>query len=374
MVLHKVTEVLRPELHKLYKWNAAPLTNTILTENIRYFYNPIQLIMKQLLLLALLFTGLCNAQEYRNATRVTAYRLVNFDDAGPCSIQYYAKKLRRTGYYIQAMESNNDTLAYSLLKLKAEAQNWNRETCNCGEARDTTGVPLVTNMFIVEVNTHKDTVFTTTGQKGIFLPKDQLHYIAPDNRIAAVFTKDVTTFFQRDFKREINDWKLDTISTKDITLKKKSFYGLNRKEFEKTIAFFDVVSTDSIFLGPGKLLQTKRTYYIDDAKFSFDDKNKRVNGVLIENTYTSNGLSRIMTVTVDGVKIGDPEEALCNKYDNSTLLKNWDAPLSAINNYYTYEVYIKDQGLVRYVIRNKIIQAIQITFSYPDVPAKKKKK
>jgi hypothetical protein len=75
------------------------------------------------------------------------------------------------------------------------------------------------------------------------------------------------------------------------------------------------------------------------------------------------------------VKVGDPEDVLCSKYDNSTALKNWDAPLSAINNYYTYELQLENEaGTVTYVVRNKIIQAIVIDFRYPDKSTKENKK
>lgn len=320
----------------------------------------------------LLFSCLCNAQqEFKNYTKVTVCRLVNSDEAGPCSIEYYAKKLKRTGHYIQAMESFNDTLAYNLLRLKTEMKTWNKETCNCGE--ESVGKALVPHMFIIEVNNYKDTLFTTPGNKAVFFPNEQQQYIAPENQITTVFTKDVTEFFARDFATEISDWKLDSIPSKDITLRKKPFYGLTRKEFEKDISYFNFSRTDSIYIpNNGKLINTVKSYYIGDTKFSFDAIEGMISEVFINK---SPNLSDYNAIDIDGIKVGDSEDVLCNKYDNSTLLKNWDAPLSAINNYYTYEVYLDDlEGLVRYTIRNKIIHSIYIEFKYLKGPLKKKKK
>lgn len=326
--------------------------------------------MKQLLFL-LLFSCLCNAQqEFKNYTKVTVCRLVNTDEGSPCSIEYFAKKLKRTGHYIQAMESFNDSLAYNLLRLKAEAKSWNKQACDCGE--EAVRKALVPNMFIIEVNNHKDTIFTTIGNKAVFFPKEQQQYTAPENNITSIFPKDVTDYFIRDFTSEISAWKMDSIPAKSILLRKKPIYDLTRKEFEKDITYFNFSRTDSVYIANGKLHRTVNSYYLGETKFSFDAVQNRISEVVINKTQD---LSDFYTIEIDGVKIGDSEEVLCNKYDNSTLLKNWDAPLSAINNYYTYEVYLDNlEGLVRYTIRNKIIYSIYIEFKYPNGMRKKKKK
>lgn len=325
--------------------------------------------MKYLLAL-LLLSSVCHAQqEFKNYTKVTVCRLANSDENGPCTIEFYAKKLKRTGHYIQAMESFNDTLAYNLLQLKTEALTWNKEPLVCGE--ESVGRAMVTNMFIVEVNNHKDTVFTTPQHKAVFFPKEQVQYTAPENRITSVFPKDVAEFFKRDFTTEISAWKMDSIPAKSLTLNRKSFYGLTRKEFEKEIKNFDFTRTDSTYMPGGKFFSEVKSYYIGDTKFGFDAIDGMISELLIEKYAANPHFSQ--TVYLDGVKLGDPEDVLCNKYDNSTLLKNWDAPLSAINNYYTYEVYLDNlEGLVRYTVRNKIIYSIHVEFRYPYGFKKKK--
>ena len=323
------------------------------------------------LLLFLLLSSVCSAQQqFKNNTKVTICRLVNYDEIGPCSIEYYAKKLKRTGHYIQAMESFNDTLAYNLLQLKTEALTWNKEPLICGE--ESVGKAFVTNMFIIEVNSQKDTVFTTPDNKAVFFPKEQHKYYAPQNRIPSVFTKDITDFFKRDFATEIYLWKMDSIPAKSIRLKEKSFYGMTRKEFEKEISYFSFTRTDSTYMPNGKFFSEVKSYYIGDTKFSFDGLEGMISELLIDKYSASPGINDI--VYIDGVKLGDPEEVLCNKYDNSVSIKNWDAPLSAINNYYTYEVYLDNlEGLVRYTVRNKIIYSIHVEFKYPNGPKKKNK-
>lgn len=318
--------------------------------------------MKYILTLLLLSSGCYAQQEFKNYTKVTVCRLVNYDEIGPCSIEFYAKKLKRTGHYIQAMESFNDTLAYNLLKLKTEAQTWNAEALACGE--ESVGKALVTNMFIVEVNSHKDTIYTTPNHKALFLPKQHQQYADPDNRITSIFPKEVIEFFNRDFAKEINDWKMDSIPAKSLTLNRKPFYGLTRKEFEKEINYFSFTRTDSTYMPGGKFYSEVKSYYIGDTKYSFDGIEGMISEILIEKYVANPAFSQM--VYLDGVKLGDPEEVLCNKYDNTTLLKYWDAPLGAINNYYTYEVYLDDlEGLVRYTVRNKIIYSIHVEFRYP---------
>lgn len=329
--------------------------------------------MRYLLLFLLFCNGMFAQQQFKNTTKVLACRLVNSDENGPCSIQYYAKKLKRTGHYIQAMESYSDTLAYSLLQLKADAKSWDREPCNCGE--ESAGTAFVTNMFIIEVNSQRDTVFTTPDNKAVFFPKEQQKSIDPDNRITSAYTKEILAFLKRDFASEIEAWKPDSIPAQSIVLMKKPFYGLTRKQFEKEVSIFDVARTDSVYDPYRKLFQTVKAYFIDDIKFGFDAVGGIVSEVLISNSYANNGLGRTKNISVDGVKIGDPEEVLCSKYDNSTLLKYWDAPLAAIGNYYTYELYLDHlEGKIMYTIRNKIIQSIHIEFRYPNGLKKKKAK
>jgi len=324
--------------------------------------------MKYLIYL-LLLACICNAQQYKNYTKVTAYRLANTDEIGPCNILNYAKRLKRTGHYIQAMESYSDTLAYNLIKLKQESKVWKKDTCTCGqEAVGKTA--LVPNMFIVEVNTHKDTIFTTSGHKAVYSVSEQAYYTAPENYITSLFPKDVAGFLKRDFISEIKAWKVDSISSAAITLHKKSFYGLNRKQFEKDIEFFHVVTTDTMYLDIGKPMKIDKLYSIDNMQFSFDQDSGKISKVTT-NTYSNNHTPMSM-LNVDGIKIGDSEEVLCSKYDNSTSLRYWDAPLSAITNYYTYEVNLSNgEGLIRYVVRNAVIREIEIHFSYPEKKEKK---
>ena len=318
--------------------------------------------MKYLLLLILFCSASSAQQQYKNYTKVTSYRLVNSDDWGPCSVEHYAKTLKRTGHYIQAMESFNDTLAYNLLLLKEEAQTWPKDTCRCSD--EPTGNPLVPHMFIVEINSHKDTLYTTIGNKAVFFPKEQQQYLAPENRIISAFTKDISDFIQRDFASEIDAWKMDVIPATAIIFKKKPLYGLTRPRFEKELGNFPLVRTDSLSLPNGMLYSIVKTYVIDDTSFSFDAAEGELSRVVI-NKPLSGDSSLNTVIFLDGVKVGDSEDVLCNKYDNSTTLKNWDSPLSAINNYYTYEVELEgEKGTVLYVVRNKIIQTIIIDFRY----------
>ena len=327
--------------------------------------------MKHLLLL-LLFCSVCTAQQqYKDYTKVTALRLVNSDEWGPCSIEHYAKTLKRTGHYIQAMESYNDTLAYNLLQLKEEAKTWPKDTCSCGE--QPTGKPLIHNMFVVEVNSYKDTVYTTKGNTALFSPTEQQQYIDPENRIMAAFTKDVSDFLQRDFASEIAAWKMDIIPAAAIISKKKPFYGLTRKQFEKEFGAFPTVRTDSLSAPNGMLYSIVKTHIIDDASFSFDSAGGELSRVVINKPLSNNAQTN--NFLIDGVKVGDPEEVLSSKYPNSTSLKNWDAPLSAINNYYTYELQLENkQGTVMFIVRNKVIHAIVIDFRYPQRDAKENNK
>ena len=79
------------------------------------------------------------------------------------------KNQGRYGYYIQAMQSFNDTIAYNLIQLKKSAKEWEQEDYHCteGELNRTT----IPNMFIVEINSYKDTIFTSCDNRSVYFPE-----------------------------------------------------------------------------------------------------------------------------------------------------------------------------------------------------------
>lgn len=314
----------------------------------------------------LLLCSLSNAQEFKNYTKVTAYRLINESDDGPCSILDYMEREGQIGYYIQAAHSYNDTLAYNLLNLKKEAKDWPKQDYIC--FRDSLVATPVSHMFVVEVNRFRDTLFTTKDHCSLFMPKEKAEYIDLQEAVHAFFTKDMAAFLERNFEGEISNMRYDSIPFNSLTIANQPVYGLTREEFEQKIVPFQLVRTDSVYGYDGKRNRVLQEFWLNNMKFQTNHK-KKIDQVIVYST--DHDFPDEQSLFIDGIKLGDSEEVLFEKFPNSTAIRNWGAPLSDLNNYYYYEVDLSnDGGKVTFTIKNKAIIRIQIDFMYL-MPAKK---
>ena len=312
--------------------------------------------MKQLFFLLLLCT-FCHAQDgYENYTKVTAFRLVDEFEEGPCNILSYIQQERKTGKYIQAAESYDAKLAYALLKVKKEAPQWPKKELPCNDK--CTGCETIANMYVVEVNKFKDTVYTTADNCLLFLPKDQAGYFDGLSTISAAFTPEFTAFFNRDFRTEFAARKIDSIPYSKVLINNKPMYNTTRKSFEKRIHKFQLVKTDSIF-DPD---HEHKDYWLNDMQIQFDGRNGEISQLMASKT--SYDFPEKFTLTIDGILLGDPEEKLYEKFPESTRYKNWGAAFNDLNNNYAYEVGLKGSlnGYVTFYIKNRRITVIEVNF------------
>ena len=323
--------------------------------------------MMKYLLYLLLFTGICNAQGYKNYTKVTAYRIVNEDSEGPCNFMYYMKREGRVGYYIQAAQTYNDSIAYNLLALKKIAKGWQKQdyVCNDGEEPRHT----IINMFIIDVNNTRDTLFTSCDNRSVYFPKEQKEYLDPSNLIAAAFTKDIRDFYNRDLTSEMAGKTRDSITSDKITIGKKPIYGVSRKSFEANFTHFQIASTDSIFNKYATEPDIVQEFWLDNMRFKFG-QNKKIRQLGIKKP--ERPFDDTFALDIDGVKVGDGEELLYSKYPNTTFFRNWGAPLENIKDHYYYDIKLSGgRGNVTFYISNKVIREIEINFWYDDPPEKK---
>ena len=313
------------------------------------------------LTIRLLLCSLSNAQEFKNYTKVTAYRLINESEDGPCTIIDYMDREGQVGYYIQAAQSYNDTLAYNLLRLKKETKEWPKQEYTCFP--DSLVATPVSNMFVVEVNTFKDTIFTTKDLCSVFLPQEKTEYIDMQEAIRPFFTKDMAAFLERDFEGEINNIMYDSIPINSITIAKQPVYGLTREEFEQKTIPFQLVRTDSVYGSDGKRNRVLQEFWLNNMKVLFNHWKKKIDQVMVYST--DHDFPDNESLFIDGIKLGDSEEVLFERFPNSTAIRNWGAPLNDLNNYYYYEVDLSDDGgKVTFTIKNKAIIRIQVDFMY----------
>ncbi|KGO84736.1 hypothetical protein Q765_19955 [Flavobacterium rivuli WB 3.3-2 = DSM 21788] len=310
--------------------------------------------MKHLLLILLLFCTLCRAQDtYGNYTKVTAYRLTDEYEDGPCSVLSYIQQERKTGKYIQAAESYDAKLAYSLLKYKKEAAlQWTKNELKCSNKE------AIPNMFVVEINKFKDTVFTTANNCSLFLPKEEAGYFDGHNSITASFTPEMAAFFDRDYKSEFANRRIDSIPYAQVLINNTPLYKKTRKSFEKAIHKFQLIKTDSVF-NPDN---SHKEYWLNDMQIQFDGND----GIISQLTATkvSYNFPEKYTLSINGVLLGDEEEKLYEKFPESTKYRNWGAAFNDLNDNYAYEVGLKNSfnGYVTFYIKKKRIAMIEVNF------------
>lgn len=310
--------------------------------------------MKHLLLTLLLFCPLCRAQDtYENYTKVTAYRLVDEYEDGPCSVLSYIQQERKTGKYVQAAESHDARLAYNLLKYKKEAATqWTKKDLKCNNKE------AIPNMFVVEINKFRDTIFTSANNCSVFFPKEEADYFDGHNSITASLTPEMAAFFDRDYKSEFATRKIDSIPYAQVLINNKPLFKKNRKSFEKAIHKFQLVKTDSVF-DPDS---AHKEYWLNDMQIQFDGNDGTISQLTA--TKVSYIFPEKFTLTINDIVLGDEEEKLYEKFPESTKYRNWGAAFNDLNDNYAYEVGIKNSfnGYVTFYIKNRRIILIEVNF------------
>jgi len=312
--------------------------------------------MKYITPLLLLLTSLCYAQQnYGNFTKVTAVRVVRDKDYGPCSISGYVKQAPFTGVKLQAVQYDDEQLAYALVALKKEAKQWERKPLPCTSDKTFEGV-AIPNMYIVQINRYRDTLYTTTGNASLYFPEEEAEYVDATGKLNGLLNEELCFFFDRNYADEFITHRGDSIAATEVRMNGKSLYGQKRKSFEKNIEKFQTIRTDSVF---AKDVQVVKEFWINNYKLKFNAK-----GVHTINAYTVGYEFPInIDYTVAGIKIGDPEEKLYALYPCSTEYKNWGADISDLNNNYYYELHFtEEKGYAIFYIKNKKINEIEVAF------------
>ncbi|WP_159799883.1 hypothetical protein [Flavobacterium sp. MK4S-17] len=307
----------------------------------------------------ILLAGLCKAQEdYGNFTRVTAYRLVNQYESRekPCSIKEYVKREQRVGYYIQAEQSTDAGMAYGLLRLKNEALlNWPAQKHEC--SNNWSGNETIRNMYIIEINKHRDTLYTTTDNCAFFIPEGKVFF---DNESAITGTLNDTfkDFFSRDFTKEIKEHKPDSISVEKVTINGLSPYNLNRKSFEKKIGKFQLARTDSVF---NRTTEVYKEYWLNNLQTKFNEPSGKIHE--LNYRYATGDFQDTFTLRLGGLQAGDSIGKVIKLFPASAKFRNWGAHTSAPQASSYYEVqFTGEKGFAFIYIRDEVIREIEITF------------
>jgi hypothetical protein len=304
----------------------------------------------------LLLCAFCRAQQYADFdyTKVTAYRMMDIASGKEHNaVLEYVNSQKYVGLYIQAQQSTDRPMAYELLRLKRESTNWQRISLV-----DTPAVFYARNMIVVQVNQYKDTLYTDTALRYLYNPKEEALYADTTAQITAAFNPEMKTFFERDFEKEF-EHHTDSVTLDKVKVNGKSVYGLSHRGFEKKVGHFQIARTDSIF--GGEQVAIRQEFIINNLRFQFDGPKKQLNNITavkIDHTFEQQ-----YDIEVDGIKLGDAEDKLYERYPNATRIRNWGAPLNNITDNYYYSIeFTGSEGYAIFYIRKGVISEIEVTF------------
>lgn len=312
----------------------------------------------KLLLSLLVLPLLCLAQN--NFVKVTAYRMVDGQRVGHTTIKEFMSEDPYVGARIQAYQSEDETLAQQLIALKKEALSWERKPI---EVVESTGwlpiTPLrVPNMYVVQINRLRDTIYTTHDDTSIYIPADKAEYVDKSNKVRGLFDENLCFFAERNFKSEFLTYLPDSIAPTKVLLNDKPVFGHSRKSFEKSVMKFQLVRTDSIMNPRGVTVQ--KEYWINHFKMKFE--NKKLTTI---DVYKINADYPIKAVlNVGSIQPGDTEEKLRYMFPCSTEYPNWGARLNDLDREYYYQVHFTgNQGYAIYYIKDRKVSYIEVSFA-----------
>lgn len=318
------------------------------------------------LVLLLLLSGVCwGRDEFEDYVKVTAYRLVQEYDDGPCSIIRYLEENGISNDYVRAIETNNVAFAKKLIALKKEAKKkWPRHNVWCHDR--CIGCPTVDKMFIIEVNKYRDTILLMDNHY-IFSPTDKKMLYDKTGIISKILPISFKDFFEHDFDPYEKYQTIDSISRSNILYKGRELYNYRRKTFEKDFGNFHLITTtiDSLFSTP----EPSQIFYYNNLKFEMD-KHSRITLVdLSFPDYKGDLHGDESEFSVMEMKAGDSEEKLLAKFQGSAknrYYKTKRMTLSELEDDYYYQVKISgDAGWISFHIKNHYIKEIEVEFNYP---------
>ena len=296
--------------------------------------------------LTLFFCFACLGQE---KAHLTAYRLVGEVTDGPCSVKEYVKYNAVEKYvwrdtFVTA-ESDDQQLIHNLLDIKKKAPRGKSRDFYCKER--SMGGESIHNMFVFSGSV-TDTIFTDSSNKWIIFPDRQKAYLDKDLKFTKALTGIIKEFMEYDFKTPIlahfHTEGRDSIPTGSVLHRGRSGVAF-LNNIVKNAEGYSLFKTDTIYS------RIKKIYVQGNDSIEFyEDK------ITVDISDTNTGWD------IDGIKPGEPESKLFEKYPASTQLKMiYLMRFEDIKRKYFYTVLLSNgKGYISYFIKDKKIECITI--------------
>ena len=322
-------------------------TNTIIA-NYKVNHYKALCFMKYILLF-ILVSMFCHAQEYNN---VTAYRIIWEVDDCDCSIVTFLKTKGLNGTVYSA-ESTDQMMIKNLLTIKKQAKKWEKKDFWCSER--SIGGDMIHNMFVFESSQTNDTLFTTREHLIVF-PHEHLAYMDKNFNINKALNNHFKAFFDRDFNREYEDRILQGTVVLDSTGVDKILYKniigiqLNFPEIKNQTR--SLKETDVLESVEDSIINYFYTYEAD-RDIILTKNNQSIESVVINNPDT---------FSIDGIKVGSSEELVVNRYPQSAKhTYPASTKFEEMEYKYNYKITFKnDKGGAVITVDKKVVSSIEV--------------
>ena len=128
----------------------------------------------------------------------------------------------------------------NLIELKKKAKRWKKSDCGCN------GKPglqwgSIPNMFVIEMQTGNDTVYTNHDNTQIIFPEKQAGHHDKKDLLQKALTGNIKEFFDLDFEKQyIRHWFVgvrDSIPYEKVMFRGRQMYGITEEKFREYYLF-----------------------------------------------------------------------------------------------------------------------------------------
>lgn len=297
----------------------------------------------KLIVLSLFLTAILYSQQ----AKVTAYRLINPVDDGPCSIKSYTEHADVfSGSYVTA-ESDDPKLIEKLLEIKAECKNWPYKPFYCNNRM--IGGDEIRNMVVI-TGKRNDTIFTDRDNQWIIFPERRKACLDQNGILKASLTGRIKEFFDYDFDKQLRVKEgietLDSISIGHLRYRDRAL----TQNYTLEVPY----SVSNVRPGSEKSLSSRDFYVVGLDTIFFSHP---LTSIIIND--------RASSFNVNGIRPGDSEEVLKKTYPISSATPVfYHTRFEEMRRNYYYVVYIHEgKGSILFLMKNAIIDSILINLS-----------
>ncbi|SEP59519.1 hypothetical protein [Flavobacterium urocaniciphilum] len=309
-----------------------------------------------------------------NISSVTYFKLFDSYDDGPCNP--FEDKL---GMIVEKNIKNCDDFVFKLIEFKEKSLKWKKKETCCVPGR--IGCGEIENKIVYQINGFKDSIYFNVYEDNsaeIFNLKEYFVFTDKENQILKTITsqKDIIDFYNFPHRKVYSDCsntKNDSINNFDVKILGNIIQNKTFDELSKVFNGFEFIT----------IVKDKYNFFKPEYKAEFlgdyfytigFDSDEKASLLEVKEKYVGNEEEQIYSdeFSIQGIKIGDNESILIEKYPNSTKYL-YENKKYFINDDKSYSVFVNFNSTItsnnpdsirkiEFIIENEIIKEITIIF------------